>query len=206
MQRVIAFIDGFNMYHALVEARLNSCKWLNYRSLAEAFLVPSTQRLEHVYYFSAFVPWDPLKTNRHKVYIKALRHAGVEVVLGKFKKVTRNCLGSCRERFQTFEEKETDVNIALNLLKLAMQDMYDMALLFSSDSDLVGAVKTVKEVAPHKHIKVVIPYKRTCLDLKNICDSSAKIKHAHFARHQFPNLVQIGPHKGDVLQKPSEWT
>jgi uncharacterized LabA/DUF88 family protein len=206
MQRVIAFIDGFNMYHALVEARLNSCKWLNYRSLAEAFIATSTQRLERVYYFSALVPWDQQKTNRHKIYIQALRSAGVDVVLGKFKKVTRKCLGSCREKFQTFEEKETDVNIALTMLKLAMQDMYDMALLFSSDSDLVGAVKTVKEVAPHKHIKVVIPFKRTCLDLKNICDSSAKIKHAHFARHQFSSLVQIGPYKENVLLKPSEWT
>lgn len=206
MERVIGFIDGFNMYHSLVAARLNACKWLNYRSLAEAFISPKTQELVGVYYFSALVPWDNAKSERHKAYIRALRFVGIDVVLGKFKQVTRNCRGSCGQRFQTFEEKETDVNIAVTMLKLAMQDQFDSALLFSGDSDLVPAVKAVKEVAPHKNIRVVIPYDRSSVDLKNICDSSAKIKRHHLERHQFPDPLVIDADKGAVLRKPPEWS
>lgn len=205
MERVIAFIDGFNMYHSLIEARLNNRKWLDYAALAKAFTRVSDQDLTEVYYFSALVPWDQAKAARHKVYIKALQFSGVNVVLGKYKRVTRNCRGSCREKYATFEEKETDVNIAVFMLKLAMLDSYDAALLFSGDSDLVPAVKAVKAVAPHKHIKVVVPFDRSAVDLKNICDSSAKIKRHHLDRHQFPDPIVVNAAKGVTIPRPVEW-
>ncbi len=205
MERVIAFIDGFNNYHSLIEAKLNNRKWLNYRSLPEAFTTRSTQNLVGVYYFSALVPWDQSKSDRHKLYIKALEFSGVNIVLGKFKKVTRKCQGTCKEIYHTFEEKETDVNIAVAMLKMAMSDRYDTALLFSGDSDLLPAVKTVKSIAPHKHVRVVIPFARSAEDLKKACDSSAKIKRHHLDNHQFPNPLVIDSEKGIALTRPKEW-
>lgn len=107
--------------------------------------------------------------------------------------------------FQTFEEKETDVNIAIHMLKLAAQDRYDMALLFSGDSDLIPAVNAVKEFAPHKKIKVVIPYERSAEDLKKACDEVSKIKKTHLERNQFPNPLVVDQAKGINLRKPAEW-
>jgi hypothetical protein len=52
MDKVIAFIDGFNMYHSIVEAKCSRLKWLNYWSFAEAFVARSKERLVKVYYFS----------------------------------------------------------------------------------------------------------------------------------------------------------
>lgn len=203
MERVISFIDGFNMYHSLLDAGLNGCKWLNYHELSKAFL-KSSQTLAGVYYFSALAPWDQDKANRHKLYIRALRFAGVEVVLGKFKIVTRNCR-ACGNKFQTFEEKETDVNIAVNMVKLALMDEFDKALLFSGDSDLVPAIKAVKSVAPHKEIHVVIPFKRSAVDLRNQCDESSKIKLAHLQRNQFPEEVVLDPKNNITISRPASW-
>jgi uncharacterized LabA/DUF88 family protein len=203
VERVISFIDGFNMYHSLLDAGLNGCKWLNYFDLSKAFCKKS-QELVGVYYFSALAPWDTDKSDRHKIYIRALRFAGIEVVLGKFKTVTRNCR-SCRQQFKTFEEKETDVNIAVHMVKLAMLDSFDTALLFSGDSDMLPAIKTVKSVSPHKNIHVVVPYGRSAVDLKNHCDESSKIKLHHLQRNQFPDPIVVDAGKGITISKPSGW-
>lgn len=53
MKRVMAFIDGYNFYHAVVEmirsgpkAGHESLKWVNLWRLMEAFITPSTDRPE----------------------------------------------------------------------------------------------------------------------------------------------------------------
>jgi uncharacterized LabA/DUF88 family protein len=44
----------------------------------------------------------------------------------------------------TYKEKGVDVRLALNLLEGAYEDMYDTALVISSDSDLAPAFEMVK--------------------------------------------------------------
>jgi hypothetical protein len=39
-QRVIAYIDGFNLYFGLRESGLRRCYWLNLPALAESLLRP----------------------------------------------------------------------------------------------------------------------------------------------------------------------
>ena len=203
MDKVIAFVDGFNVYHS-ISGKHDEYKWLDYNALANAFVAKSKERLSKVYYFSAFAVWSPDKVARHKSYIKALEHAGVEVVLGKFKRVTKSCRGLCKQQYRTFEEKETDVNIALYMLELAVKEKFDKALVFSGDSDLIPAVKAVRRIAPQKQIQVVIPYGRSSQDLKNACDTSAKIKLKHLQRSQFPDEIDDG--RGCVLKRPASWT
>jgi len=37
--KVIAFIDGFNLYHSLIKGKETSkCQWLNLQSLCKSFL------------------------------------------------------------------------------------------------------------------------------------------------------------------------
>jgi len=203
MQRVAAFIDGFNLYHSLVNNGCTHLKWLDYRSLASAFILPSKERLVKVIYFSALTPWDREKMNRHRLYIRALESSGVEIVFGKFKEVTRKCRADCCKTYKTFEEKETDVNIAVTMLLEAASDTFDKALLFSGDSDMIAGVRALKRLAPHKHVKVVIPYKRCSVDLEHSCHSSARIKLRHLERNQFPDEIALPG--GAILTKPSGW-
>jgi uncharacterized LabA/DUF88 family protein len=56
-----------------------------------------------------------------------------------------------------YEEKETDVNIAISMIKDAAQDVYDTAILVSGDTDLRPVVATVKQLRPNKRIVVAVP-------------------------------------------------
>jgi uncharacterized LabA/DUF88 family protein len=203
MLKVSAFIDGFNMYHALQEQGCRTLKWLNYHALAEAFISKSRERIEKVFYFTAIVPWDSQKGARHKLFIRALECYGVEVVFGKFKEVTRKCR-ECGKSYKTFEEKETDVNIAVTMLSEAINDRFDKALLLSGDSDMIAGVKMLKSLAPHKHVQAIIPFGRSALDLVNNCHSAAKIKRHHLVNNQLPDPVQLL--NGVVLRRPAEWS
>jgi uncharacterized LabA/DUF88 family protein len=53
-------------------------------------------------------------------------------------------------RFETVEEKRTDVNIAVSMLDDAYQDACDQFVLISGDSDLVPGVSTIRTRFPNK--------------------------------------------------------
>lgn len=74
---------------------------------------------------------DPSIVGRHKLYVSALESTGVETVLGNFKRKPRNCR-SCNAMWDSHEEKETDVNIAVRLVADAYKDKYDVAYVLSS--------------------------------------------------------------------------
>jgi len=84
-QRVICFIDGFNLYHAIDKLNMPYLKWINLKCLASVFIRPKSQVLVDVYYFSAYANWLPKSKKRHLQYVKALNSVGVKLVMGKFK-------------------------------------------------------------------------------------------------------------------------
>jgi uncharacterized protein (TIGR00288 family) len=45
----------------------------------------------------------------------------------------------------TYEAKEDDIHLAVDMVKLAYNDAYDTAILVSSDGDFVPAIQAVKE-------------------------------------------------------------
>jgi hypothetical protein len=67
--RVISFIDGFNLYHAIDKLDQPHLKWLDLRSLSLVFICPQSQSLDGVYYFSAYADWLPQSKKRHIQYI-----------------------------------------------------------------------------------------------------------------------------------------
>jgi uncharacterized LabA/DUF88 family protein len=109
-----------------------------------------------------------------------------------------------RKNYKTFEEKETDVNIAVTMLLEAANDTFDKAILFCGDSDLIAGVEALKKFAPHKQIQVVVPFGRSSIDLVNTCHSSAKIKRKHLENNQLPTEILLPD--GKKLIKPLEWT
>ena len=56
----------------------------------------------------------------------------------------------CRQPYRTFEEKQTDVNIAIKILETAVKDEWDIAYVVSGDSDLIPSLKAVKRLFPMK--------------------------------------------------------
>lgn len=208
MAKIIFFVDGFNIYHALDYTeigpdhyRYRKYKWLNFRALAQLF-VGRLDSLEQVLFFTAFATWDPAKVSRHKLLIRANENAGVSVVYGQFKKKDKFCR-LCHRKFQTFEEKQTDVNIALELFRLAYLDKYDRAVIVSGDTDLIPAIKTVHATFPQKQIGVMIPIGKASEDLVKQADFRHKMREHHLSSSRFPNSILLPDHS--TLDCPMSW-
>lgn len=77
MKPVCIYIDGFNLYQALLKFNDNKVKWLDLRLLAESLISPRTEEIKRIYYFSAYADWWPDKMRRHQEYTSALRARGV---------------------------------------------------------------------------------------------------------------------------------
>jgi hypothetical protein len=208
MARIAFFIDGFNLYHALDyfgtgpdHFKYRRYKWLNLHKLASLF-VGRLDSLQHVLLFTAYATWDPAKVARHKLFVRANETVGVSVVYGEFKRKEKRC-GLCHQRYPTFEEKQTDVNIALQLLQLAILDQYDRAIILSGDTDLIPAIKAVRLTFPHKQIGVILPIGRSSEDLLQQADFKHKMREHHLASSRFPDIVPLTD--GSTLECPLTW-
>jgi hypothetical protein len=59
-ERVIVYIDGFNMYFGILEAGFLNCKWLDFNKLVHNLLHPN-QELVEIKYFTSRVSNNPDK-------------------------------------------------------------------------------------------------------------------------------------------------
>ncbi len=121
---------------------------------------------------------------------------------GEFRRRDKFC-PNCKKPYVSHEEKQTDVNIALHLFKLAIEDRYDTALLLSGDSDLLPSIRAAKATFGSKRIGVLIPIGRRAEELKNECDFFTKIREKNLAKCVFENPVTLAD--GACLLKPAEW-
>ena len=81
MPRIVALVDGFNLYHSLAEnPAYHPFKWLNIDKLLKTYF---PRGIEKVFYFTSPTPWDADKVARHKILIRALESTGVECGLRK---------------------------------------------------------------------------------------------------------------------------
>ena len=190
--RVSAFIDGFNLYHAVDATGKHHLKWVDLRALCEVFAPRPDHDLRTIYYFSAYATWRPDAYARHRSFVRALKARGVTPILGKFKEKDRKCR-NCGSSWKDHEEKETDVNIALYLVRDAFEDLFDRAIVVSGDSDLAPALRMVRQKFPAKELRVIAPIGRQfSMDLVNAAGGTAearKMKMIHLERTLLPATV-----------------
>lgn len=139
--RVMVYVDGFNLYFGMLDAGLLNCKWLDVNSLITRSL-STDQQLVTIKYFTSRVTNNPAKQKRQTTYLEALETTDIKIVYGLYKAKEIEC-NNCGHQWQISNEKMTDVNIATHLLTDAFLDIYDTAILISGDSDLVPPIKAV---------------------------------------------------------------
>jgi uncharacterized LabA/DUF88 family protein len=202
MERVIAYVDGFNLYFGLRSKDWRRYYWLNIRTLAENLLKPN-QRLLLTKYFTARIAGPPDKERRQSTYIEALETLrNFQIVYGKYQLNPRQC-SQCGFQDEVPNEKMTDVNIAVEILKDAYQDEFDVALLISADSDLVPPVKAVRELFPTKRVVVASPPGRYSVGLAKSGSKSFVISRRTIAKSLLPE--EIEKPDGYILRCPSLW-
>jgi uncharacterized LabA/DUF88 family protein len=202
MERVIAYVDGFNLYFGLRSKGWKRCYWLNIRLLAQNLMKPN-QRLLLTKYFTARISGPPDKEKRQSTYIEALETLSeFQIFYGKYQPNPRQC-PHCGFEDEVPNEKMTDVNIAVEMLKDAFQDNFDVALLISADSDLVPPVKTVRELFPDKRVIVAAPPGRYSVALANSANGSSVIGRARIAKSLLPEEIEKAD--GYILRRPPSW-
>lgn len=201
MKRSSFFIDGLNLYYAIKDFGSPQAKWLNLRALAEHIAGPS-EEVCSINFFNALPKWDLEKMQRLQVYLKALRSVGVTVILGRFQEVYRKCR-KCDRAYKTFEEKKTDVNIAIHIFRMAFENRYEKAYIVSGDSDLLPAVRAVQQCFPQKEFGVVVPVGQRAKALQSACNTSFKILPAHCKKFRFPDPIKTADDK--LIRCPDTW-
>jgi hypothetical protein len=147
--RAYIYVDGFNLYYRAL--RGTAFKWLNPSLLAARVLDPA-DTVAMVRYFTARVSarsGDPDAPRRQQILFNALKTIpNFEFHYGRFlpKKKRRPLVstGKFVEVHDT-EEKGSDVNLATHLLNDGWHKRYEVALVFSQDTDLIEPLRIVAQ-------------------------------------------------------------
>lgn len=203
MERVTAYIDGFNLYFGMKSKSWQRYYWLNVCSLADN-LLKSDQSLAFTKYFTARISGPRGKLRRQNTYIEALETlAYLSIHYGKYQMNPRSCQ-TCGRTDLFPSEKMTDVNIAVELMSDAFQNTFDTALLISADSDLTGPVRAIRRLFPTKRIIAAFPPGRYSTELAIAASAHLTIGRAVLARSLLPQHVRRAD--GYILSCPPSWS
>jgi len=203
-KKTIAYIDGFNLYYGIKGQGWDHLLWLNLAKFSESLLA-EMQELTAVKYFTTRVRNKPDKQKRQNTYLEALDTIKkIEIFYGNFTVDEWGCI-DCGKIQEIEHEKQTDVNIAVNLLSDAHSDKFDDAILVTADSDQVPTIQALKGSYPWKRILVVFPPGRHSDELEEVADSTYHLNSQEkFAKSQLAE--EITKKDGFVLRRPDRWT
>lgn len=146
--RGAVYFDGYNLYHRINDLRRNHYKWLNLWRLSELICARHGVSVRKATFCTA-VPDEPDDVRqRHLTYINAQKAVGVQAVLGHH--VIERETGKRTE-------KQSDLNLALSLMRDAYCNEYDCAYLVSGDSDQAATAKFFRQAFPNKFLVGVAP-------------------------------------------------
>lgn len=193
--RVICYVDGFNLYHAidemtgLLKQPCNHLKWVDLWKLTEQFIDHNFHKVEAVHWFSAIKDGKPARALRHEAYQAALESVGVKPQMAHFKQKHARCR-NCSQHFITHEEKESDVNLAVQLIADAYEGRFDQAFVISRDSDLTSPLRFIRKRFPDKKLKVIAPPERKhSKELWAIATHRATIQKQHLEACLLPQQI-----------------
>lgn len=202
--RVAAYVDGFNLYFGLKEAGFKRHYWLDVAALARNLLKPD-QSLVVTHYFTARIRDNGRNVadqKRQGTYPEALALLGVRCQFGHYLEKTRECR-RCHSMWTDYEEKMTDVNIAIQLLADAFEDSFDVALVISGDSDLTTPVRRIRQRFPGKRVVIAFPPRRHSSELKRWANGFVSIGEDKLRTSQLPDTLTKPD--GFVLSRPATW-
>lgn len=215
MIKVNAYIDGFNLYHALKNLQNQKLKWLDLHKLLSSYL-SEEEEIQDIYYFSAFAHHiDKATVQRHQVYVDALKTKGIHFISGNFKNKVSGINKSIRQTYSIpasvkncgHEEKESDVNLALYILRDAIKHSCDKMFIVTNDTDIAPAIRMAKKENPVLTAFVLTPpsFSQIHHALKNATGQpyTFSITRKKVEDSLFPD--EIIKSNGKKIHKPFSW-
>ena len=205
MERVAVYIDGLNLYYGLKSMGWRRYYWLDVQRLSESMMRPR-QRLRFVRYFTAkLLPeyTSAARVERQDAYLQALSSLPkVDIQYGLHIPKTITC-PRCGVASLTYEEKMTDVNIAVALLEDANNNLFDAAILISADGDLTRPIEVVRQKFANKQVIAAFPPRRNSWQLRKAATGAFTIARKRIAQSQLPDPV--AKPDGYPVHKPARW-
>lgn len=133
MDRVAVFIDGSNLYKGLVST-LGAEYRLDFVQFVQA--LAGGRSLLRAYYYNAPLPGEDPAAKAHQSFLNYLKRVPYVTVR----------LGRLERRGEGFVEKGVDIQIAIDLLRLAYADAYDVAVLVSGDGDFAEVLRVIQDM------------------------------------------------------------
>jgi uncharacterized LabA/DUF88 family protein len=150
-KRTIAFFDGQNLYHAAHKSFGYTYPNFNPLALAAAVCQRQGWRLVETRFYTG-VPDAADDPFWHYFWTAKLGHMGrLGVTVYSRSLRYRNQVvklpDGAQHSYLSGEEKGIDVRIAIDIISLAWQDRYDVALVFSQDQDLSEVAREIRDIA-----------------------------------------------------------
>ena len=137
-ERVFIIIDGNNFYHRLKELKLFNLLSFDYEKFTK-FLISKRFLVSKNYYIGA------IREERNNPKSKELM-SGQRKLTGILQRDGWVVKFGHMLKADGYHEKGVDVQIAVNLLIGAYENLYDTAILVSSDTDLIPALAKAREM------------------------------------------------------------
>ncbi len=174
-EKVIVFIDGSNHYH-IVKKMINDdpdcLSEFDFDKFTKTLV--GNRMLVRTYYYTAPLDKNYITPKKAKKTGQEI-YANQQKFFDKLRKIPCFNLILCRMQKETingkicYMVKEDDINLAVDMVKLAYNNAYDTAILVSSDGDFVPAIKVVKEVG--KKVENIGFETKFSWHLKHECDT-----------------------------------
>lgn len=217
--RTIVYVDGYNLYYGLL--RQSRFKWLDLVALFKDHVLDHHADLVEVRYYTAPVLGrmsdDETSPQRQRRYLQALRKthpSQLTIIEGRMVASTpfQRLVSPIPEaphltkvQVYDFNEKKTDVNLAADMIAGAWMQAYEQAVLCSNDSDLEGALATIRKHHPNIRLGLVAPvagtdHRRISKDLSQHVHWAKTLSPVHLANAQLPDHIA-----STTLRKPATW-
>lgn len=139
-EKVAVYIDGSNFYGYLKDKEINFPKGakFNFKQFVDFLVSDKRQLVSKRYYTGVFRNFDGSDKSKSLVsgqqkFFSNLENDGFTIKRGRIMPVDK-----------VYKEKGTDVKIAVDLIVGAVDNLYDTAILVSSDTDLIPAISYIK--------------------------------------------------------------
>ncbi|OGG95324.1 MAG: hypothetical protein A2527_07315 [Candidatus Lambdaproteobacteria bacterium RIFOXYD2_FULL_50_16] len=221
----IAYVDGFNLYFGALKD--TPYKWLDLHQAISSRLGPDFNLIGLKYFTAMVIPTtnNPKVLERQNTYLRALSatQPNFTLIKGKYKlrEIVRPKLALARwpqdshpiapEDYEkipgyvwvsSWEEKGSDVNLAIQIVADAAKNHSKAICLISNDSDIAGALQIAKNDF-QKKIVLLTPWKyrqKIPNELKAPADLLRVLNEVTLKDSQLPDQIE-----GTPLSKPLAW-
>jgi uncharacterized LabA/DUF88 family protein len=163
-KRVVAFIDGQNLFHAAKEAFGHRHPSFDAQKLARAIAGQNDWTLAEARFYTG-VPAPADDRFWHHFWAAKLAQMGREGVVTysralRYRNQTVRLPGGAEHTILVGQEKGIDIRLALDIVRLAHERAYDVALVFSQDQDLSEVADELRVIAREqgRWIKIASAY------------------------------------------------